>query len=393
MITLTFTGGKVRLGILLFPYVVGGVEQFILRLVPHLRAAGYIPEFLVLEEGPTRRFFHRHGYSVSVLSAHPGRLVDRTRAWLRRRCVGLMMTACYQSFAAEASRLSGIPHVWRCGGMVRVAAKNLPPKTQKHLITIINLLSDRIIVNSDPVARQFAFLSGEKVVQIPNGIGLGAAAAASFDLRRRFGWDPRAPVTAMIGHLVPVKRHSDFILAAARLHRRSPEFKFVIFGRRRTGHSGWVLRPYEDRLRRLVRDQRLNGDFVFVQGVTGLSGFLPQVDLVVHPGPDEGFPNALLEAMAAAKPVVAAASGGCKDLIQDGKTGLLVPPARPARLAEAMESLLTDRRFSARLAKQGRECVRRNFDIRKVARAYVELFDRVLAEHWRGVFGEGTHAD
>ncbi|OLC97898.1 MAG: hypothetical protein AUJ00_00625 [Gemmatimonadetes bacterium 13_1_40CM_3_70_6] len=81
----------------------------------------------------------------------------------------------------------------------------------------------------------------------------------------------------------------------------------------------------------------------------------------------EGFSQGLLEAMALGLPVVASAAGGNPDLITDGETGLLVPPRTPAAWARAVDRLAADRDFAARLARAGRELVRRAFTLERTA--------------------------
>ena len=81
----------------------------------------------------------------------------------------------------------------------------------------------------------------------------------------------------------------------------------------------------------------------------------------------ERFSQGLLEAMALGLPVVASAAGGNPDLITDGETGLLVPPRTPAAWARAVDRLAADRDFAARLARAGRELVRRAFTLERTA--------------------------
>jgi glycosyltransferase involved in cell wall biosynthesis len=101
-------------------------------------------------------------------------------------------------------------------------------------------------------------------------------------------------------------------------------------------------------------------------------------DLVVHPSHEEGFPNTILEAMAAGKAVVATNVGGIPEAVMDGETGILVPPRRPDRLAEALLALLNDPERAARMGKAGRRRVVDAFPLGKMVREVEEMYDRLL---------------
>ena len=97
----------------------------------------------------------------------------------------------------------------------------------------------------------------------------------------------------------------------------------------------------------------------------------------------EGAPFSILEAMAAGLPVVATDVGGVRELVADGETGLLVPAGDPARLAEALRSLLADPALRRRLGAAGHARARERFDLRALRDAHLELYARELTR--RGV--------
>jgi glycosyltransferase involved in cell wall biosynthesis len=103
------------------------------------------------------------------------------------------------------------------------------------------------------------------------------------------------------------------------------------------------------------------------------------MDVFVHPSLHDGMPNALLEAMACARPVVAAAAGGIPDVVRDGTDGLLVPPGDAAALAAAVERVLDDRPRAARLGEAGRARVARDFTPEAEAARYEALYRQAAA--------------
>jgi glycosyltransferase involved in cell wall biosynthesis len=103
------------------------------------------------------------------------------------------------------------------------------------------------------------------------------------------------------------------------------------------------------------------------------------MDVFVHPSLHDGMPNAVLEAMACARPVVGAAAGGIPDVVRDGADGVLVPPGDAARLADAIEGLLDDRPRAARLGDAARARVARDFTPEAEARRYEALYRQAAA--------------
>jgi glycosyltransferase involved in cell wall biosynthesis len=107
---------------------------------------------------------------------------------------------------------------------------------------------------------------------------------------------------------------------------------------------------------------------------------LAACDVFVLPSRYEGLPLSVLEAMAAAKPVVATAIEGTDEVVLHGETGLLVPPAAPSALAQGIRAVLADRALAARMGQAGRARVCREFStnrmIDEVTGVYDELLDR-----------------
>jgi L-malate glycosyltransferase len=108
--------------------------------------------------------------------------------------------------------------------------------------------------------------------------------------------------------------------------------------------------------------------------------FLAGLDVAVLSSRSEGLSNAVLEYMAAGRPVVATAVGGNPRLIEDGVTGLLVPPDDPAALARAVARLLREPELAARLAREGRRRVEAHYSreamVRRFERFYLRLVGR-----------------
>jgi glycosyltransferase involved in cell wall biosynthesis len=162
------------------------------------------------------------------------------------------------------------------------------------------------------------------------------------------------------------------IVAAWRLVRAAvPGVELHVLGPVETRH-----RDYAERVLAEVGDDLDRG--VVVHGATpDAPERLADYDVAVVLGESQGCPNAVLEALAAGVPVVANDSGGTRELIIDGRTGLLIGSRDPAALAAAVIRLLRDPTLARRLSEAGRAHVARAFSMTSMARTYQTLFTEV----------------
>lgn len=194
--------------------------------------------------------------------------------------------------------------------------------------------------------------------------------AERFATRRTPRDDGRFRVTC-VASLEPVKGHRFLVEACRLLRDRGVRFECELIG------DGPLRRDIEARVRRARLDRCI-----------WIRGRLPRPDVIralrdtdaavqaSHPTPAgkrEGIPVALMEAMASEVPVVASAVSGIPELVENGRTGILVPPGDPAALADALERLAGDARLRRRLGRAARAKVRREFDLHRSARRILDL--------------------
>jgi glycosyltransferase involved in cell wall biosynthesis len=173
-----------------------------------------------------------------------------------------------------------------------------------------------------------------------------------------------------LARLDPQKGLPYLLRAAAML----PDVSFIVAGE-------GADRPS---LERDARDLGVSDRVAFVGFRTDTRALLARADVVVLPSLNEGLPLAVLEAMAAARPVVATAVGGTPEIVHDRETGLLVPPADPEALARAIGELLADPPLAHRLAEAGRALVRSRLSTAATARGVVEVYEELLAAREAG---------
>jgi len=136
--------------------------------------------------------------------------------------------------------------------------------------------------------------------------------------------------------------------------------------------------PEERLLRSRAAELGLGGSVRFLGFRQDIPSLLALAEALVLPSLNEGFGLVLLEAMAMGKPVVASAVGGIPEVVLDGRTGLLVPPADPEALAVAILRLLEDPRAAQRLGEAGRERARESFSREAFIQAHRKLYGELL---------------
>jgi len=236
------------------------------------------------------------------------------------------------------------------------------------------LFAHRVLGNSSSVAELLACDEGvkpDKIVEIPNFLEENAFEPVdeAFRIAQRRAWSipDDAFVIGTVARLAPVKNHTLLIKAAARLDSR---FHLILVG------DG----PLRAELEGLSRQFGIESRVHFAGEVVSRINLNQFFDITVLCSLSEGFPNSLIEALAAGRLVVATPVGGVADVIEEGVTGLIVPPDDPAQLADTLQKLEGDRELRIRLGEAGRELVRNRFHkdivIEKLSALYEMLADR-----------------
>jgi glycosyltransferase involved in cell wall biosynthesis len=218
--------------------------------------------------------------------------------------------------------------------------------------------------------------TAERLRVLPLGLELDrfvAADAHRGDLRRELGVKSDTPLTGIVARLVPIKAHETFVAMATLLARRTDgHFVVVGDGERRA------------ELERLARQTGLNGRMHFLGWRADLERIYADLDVVVLTSRNEGSPVALIEAMAAGRPVVATLVGGVPDVVQDGVSGILVGVGDAEGLASAVEQLIKDPARRRIMGETGRQRVQQVYSADRLLRDIDELYQELLLGPVRG---------
>ena len=235
-------------------------------------------------------------------------------------------------------------------------------------------LSDVLVAVSEAVKQDLVSLGvadEAKIRVIPLGLDLEPLAGAlpRGSLRAEAGFDAAAPLVGVVGRLAPIKDVDTFLHAALRVRERAPGARFSLVG---DGEERGRLEAAAARLG-LGRDVFFHGwrrDMAPVYG---------DLDVVVNSSRNEGTPVALIEALAAARPVVATRVGGTPDLLADGARGVLVPPGDPEALADAIVESLARREGALARARAGQAYVLAHHSSRRLIDDIDALYRELLA--------------
>lgn len=352
----------------------GGAEKQLVLLARELSARGVTTDLLVMfEKGPREAELLGSGVTVVELGfrgrrpflpcLHANlRAFARLVAHLRRTRPQVLTAFLFHAYlaAAPAARLARVP--------VTVAGRRSLGhfKRGRRAALLAERLAtrwtDAVVPNAEAVAEDVRRGEGvpeHKITVIPNGLPPDAFTPAA-----PAPVETALPVLLCVANLSPHKGHRHLLDACARLRGGPAECTLLLVG------DGPERAALEGQAAALGIDAR------FLGRRPDTAPFLARADAVVLPSLEEGLPNAVMEAMAAGRPVVATAVGGTPELL-DGR-GLLVAPGSPDALADALRRVLTDTPLADRLGHDARDWAQAHLDSAAMTDRYLALYRDLL---------------
>jgi glycosyltransferase involved in cell wall biosynthesis len=196
-------------------------------------------------------------------------------------------------------------------------------------------------------------------------------------MRREVGWSDEDFIVGNIGHLVPWKGQDVFLKALAEAKREVPDIKgFIVGGPGETPEG----QSFYERLLVLTESLDLTNNVHFTGFRDDIPRIMASVDVVVHSSSQpEPLGMVIAEGMMAGRPVIATNAGGVPEIIEDGVTGLLVPPNHPQAMARAILSLYQDRALAKQIAIAGQQKAEEQFDVQHYIGAVEAIYQTLLA--------------
>ena len=255
------------------------------------------------------------------------------------------------------------------------------PLSRLHGVTLSNV--SRVIAVSAAVARRLReqqIFPDDKIVTVPNGIDVDRFAQATLNLsrdeyRRKLELPPDGLLVGTVGEINSLKGHEDLVRAAAIIAGRFPGLQFII-----AGEDTSSTKEHLSALQRLIGDLGLEKRVRRFGWLDDIADLYCALDLFVSASHTESFGLAIAEAMACGVPVVATATEGAGEIIDDGVTGVLVPIGDAASLAEAIIRLLEKADERAGLAKAAGATVRERFSLQRMVGETEQVYSDALAK-------------
>lgn len=356
---------KIRIAHIVGQLGVGGMEKLIVEFARHACRERFELSFVSLgERGIVADEIEQLGWPVETMSAPAGfrpAMIFRMANWLRRQHINIVHTHNTRPviYGAPAARLAGVDAVMH----TRHGQQYGATRAQIRSLRLATRLVDQVACVSEDSARlaEQVGIPRRKLQTIPNGIDLSRFA--------HVGPQPLGPAV-MVARLSPEKDPANLLRAMAIVANAEPNLKLEIAG------DG----PCRPALQHLAGDLSLHNRVRFCGEVSDVPALLARASMFVLPSLTEGISLTLLEAMARGLPVVATRVGGTAEVVDDGVTGLLVPPASPEALASAMLRVYRDPQTARAMGLAARQRVCDSFDVRRMVARYEALYVDCLTQ-------------
>ncbi len=361
---------RVRLLFVIPDLARAGAETQLVRLVERLDRKVYLPSVVMLKKAndfaseleaahvPVSSLGRRGWWDLGIvrrLRAHVDRVQpDIVHSWL-------FLANLVSALACPSSPSRPLVMSQRCS-----YEATLPP-WWRRVARWSHRRADRILVNSRAALEEEVAAGTPRhlLAHVPNGVVAEETAAVPRD---ELGLPP-GPLAVCVGQLEHIKGHDVLLAAWPAVRARVPGAHLVLVG------EG----PRRQALAAQARATGVAGAVTFAGFRSPAAPYVAAADVFVQPSRTEGMPNALLEAMARGRPVVATAVGGVPEVLADGREGRLVPSDSPPALADAVAGLLADPAAAARLGAAARAATMTRFSLASTVGETERLYATLLA--------------
>ena len=357
-------GSRIRVMQLLATGTNGGAQESLVNTVLRLDNSRHDVCVVSLSHGSTVKRLERLKIPVEVIEDEHD---DRAAAALAERMITLRTQVIHaHMFRADVVAVFAADLVEKRTGVRPLVVSTLHSSRfrsaeDRELLEKLTPRIDWLIAVSDAIVRKIVAENRDStaISRIYNGVDLERfdEAPGRDVVRKEFGIPSDAPVVAAIGRLEPEKGHPTLIEAWPLVHHHFPQARLLIAG------EGSERDRLEGLAAAHLRSELCCDSVAFLGRRDDIPAVLAAADVVAMPSYREAQGIAILEALAAERPVVASNVGGIPEMITDGETGTLVPSHDPSALAAAIIALFTHPDRAAKLAAAGHEMVHEEFCI------------------------------
>ena len=365
-------GGRVRVVEVLATGTNGGAQEHLYSLVTRIDHDRYDVSVVALSSGSAVRKLQAAGVSVVVIDEHDDAIaVGALAAHLadvRPDVVHAHMYRAETVATRAVLALAGIGHR-RPYLVSTVHSSRIRSREDQELLRELTPHMDQLIAVSRAIEHK---LVDEERWTVPVTLIYNGVDLERYDhqepcctLPEEYGMEPGSQIVGVVARLEPEKGHPTLIEAWPLVLRACPDAYLLIVG------EG----SRRDALEAQARALRVAHRVVFTGRRDDVPAVTAALDVAVLPSYREAQGLTVLEAMALSRPVVASNVGGIPEMIEDGVTGLLVPPRDPEALAAAIVRLLRDHPFADLLGRAGHDLVHERFCVERMVQAIEAIYD------------------
>ncbi len=367
--------GKINILFLVLSLDVGGTERHIINLATHLNRDKFNLIICCFHDlGSIGKQFvsNKDGtsvYSGLIRSKYDLSGILRIYQIIKKEKIHILYTInspLTQLWGTLLAKLSGIDvFITR----VTITKPLFHGKRRKIINRLMLPFVSKVIAQAD-IHKEYLIeedgIRKEKIEVVYNGVDLDkfSEPVDVTEFRQSLGIGVSDPVIGILARLSPEKGHPVFLMAAKKIVTEFPDTRFLIVG---DGKE-------REKLESLAGELDIESNVNFLGSRKDIPRILSIIDIAVLSSNIETVSNAVLEYMAASRPVIATNAGSTANLVDDGKTGFLISCGDYEALAAAALTLLRDRQRAREMGEKGRERVRDNFTISKMTASYESLF-------------------
>ncbi len=356
---------------------IGGAEELVLTLLRMTDPSRYEVHLVCLCQGPFADLVSRMGFPASTIPMRHRIDLSKTRdvrSYIRKHQIDLVHTHGVRAnlIGRPAAQRENVPVVTTFHSMLRYDYDSPWKAFMARFLTMItNKYTNRFIAISHAIKADLLemHIPADKIQVIHSGLDISKFTSPQNPdkIRRQFGLDSNRITFTMVARLHPVKGHRYFLQAARQLLDVGIKAQFMLMG------EGFDRQELEAQVRELQLNSvvHMPGYYRKVADIYGIS------DILCVPSLMEGLGLVILEGMYFGVPVIASSVGGIPELIEDGKSGILIPPADVQALFDAMHRLAVNPDLAQALAQQGKERVK-HFTVENMTRQVENCYSELL---------------
>jgi glycosyltransferase involved in cell wall biosynthesis len=383
---LPLPGGRTKLRIveLLATGSSGGAQEHVANLIGRIDRSRYDVSVLSLSGGAGVRRIEKTGVPVCVLDDMPDdEAIEAVAAHLAAVGADVVHNHMYRA------EVIGTQAAWALAASGRrrplvvgtVHSSRVRTAEDRELLRRLTPTMDHLVAVSRAIVRKIEDegRTGAPISLIYNGIDLARYEEPDVcgTLQREYAIPRDAPIVGVVARLEPEKGHPTLLEAWPRVLASVPDAHLLLVGE---GSQREALEAQAGALGLLDHGRP---SITFTGRRDDVPAVTAALDVAVLPSYREAQGLSILEAMALSRPVVASEVGGIPEMIEHGRTGLLVPPRDPAALADAIVRLLTDHAYADTLGRAGRDLVHERFCAELMVRAIETIYDEAVADERR----------